>query len=156
MPKNYIYGEVDGCWIFLSEETVDSLIRLWEALEEAENWGELRQLVGGRMFAVLLRIIRLSTTPPDHTPFECVSVFRRFVDEWTSDRLIEIMVGQLPHMGLMKLSEETLDLVKKCFATSTDAESRTVLQLAGHGHLSNRDDDKIAKCLAGPASIAEG
>jgi hypothetical protein len=155
MCIHYVYGEIDGFWIFLREETADTLVRLWESLEEAKTWGQLRKYVGNQMFAVLLRVARLPAAPADHTAFDCVPVFQRFADEWTMDTLIEIMLGQLPYMDSLKPNEETFDLVKKFFATSTDAESRTVLQLAGHGYRADRDDDKIAECLAGPVCAAK-
>jgi hypothetical protein len=154
MITHFTYGEVDGCLIFLRAETVDALIRLWDGLEKCANWGELRQCVGDRMTDMLLRVSELSAPPEDHVLFDREPIIRQFAEQWTLDSMVQIMAAELPDMAALEFSAKLCSILKRYFAPSTDAEARTVLRLAEWGCLADRDDGKIARCLAGPTYVA--
>jgi hypothetical protein len=155
MPEHFIYGKIDNLWIFLRAESATVLPRLWATLGAARTWGEVRESLGERVAGVLLRTSEFDGWPGDQEPFIWSPTIRALVETWTVDELLKISAREIPYVCDLVQTPATMRFLAQYLRASADREAYVVLQLTGLGCLADRDDDRIAQCLAVPDCPAE-
>ena len=153
MRGHFIYGRIVDLWIFLRKETAETLAQLWAALGEAETWGELRELVGEKVTALLMETAECDQCPDDQTPFVWTPTIRELVETWSVTRLLEISAHELPDVAALAATPESLKLLAQYLSVSTGTEAHIVLWLVGLGYGVDRDDVLIGRCLAVPSVV---
>ena len=148
MGIRYVYGAVDGSLIFLQEETVEKLTRLWSALSSALSWGDLREQVGSELTDKVMRMAEVvSTTGANDRPFNRDDVRRTVAACWSPIHLMQLMSIELPFLvreaGEMRYCGDNGSYL----VIPPGGESHAVLALVSEGYSVDRDDEAIHRCV---------
>ena len=148
MGIRYIYGQIDDSLIFLQEETVERLARLWSALSSALSWSDLRAQVGNELTEVVMRMAEdVSPTGADDPPFNRDNVRGMATACWSPFYLMQLMSIDLPFL-VKEAGEMRYCRVNGSYLViSPSSESHGVLALVSEGFSVDRDDVAISLCV---------
>ena len=148
MGDRYIYGELDGSLIFLREETVESLTRLWSAVSSAQSWSDVEEQVGDELTATVMRMAEVvPPTGEDDPPFNRDEVCGRVSACWTPLNLMQLMTSELPYSARDAGSRQYCPVNGCLLVIPPGGESYAVLALVSEGCWPDRDDDAVRRCL---------